>query len=330
MPDLYGMVDAAYILYTLGKLADITDRSSRQVWASRILACQDAQGWFSKRNLRGHPDQHATAYAMGGLRLLEVGADERHLDAIKPLTAILPILTDHDQFRQWIEHLGFRPSISSLLRKNLGWHYVWRGSHIGGGVPAALGMALDLLEQWWPGQVDLDQWFAWYFDWLDTHARADTGYWQRAFWNPVYRTPTLIDMAGAVHFFWIYEALEQPFPYPEAVIQSTLRLQRPHGLYGDHPFCIDLDGNFCMIRSFLQLPEERQQMYADRVYRSAERNFEAILRALTERPLTETYSDSHGLPGALAALVECTKLPDFKHTAALSAWQHPLDKALWL
>jgi hypothetical protein len=328
--DLYGTVDGAYVLHTTNRLTNRTDRASRQEWASRILACQAEDGWFSRRNLRGHPREHATAYAIGALRLLEVEPDEHYVDMIKPLTSLLPILTDHDAFRRWIERLGFRFSVSSLLQKNLGWHCVWGGSHLGGGVAAAVGMARSLLDRWWPGQVDVDEWFTWYFDWLDVRANSNTGYWQRAFWNLVYRKPTMIDLGGAVHFFWVYESLDRPFPYPEETIQSTLQLQRPDGLYADHPFCIDLDADFCLIRSYLQLSEERQETYRESVYRSVEDNFEAVISRLTERPLSQIYSDSHGLPGALAALVECTKLPGFKYAGALSSWQHPLDRVWWL
>ena len=328
--DLYGSIDAAYILYALGILLRKTSHVSRQTWAKHILISQADQGWFTKLNLRGHPREHATAYAIAALHLLQIEPDEDYVTQIKPLTALLPLLTDRTAFLRWITRLDFCLDPRSILKKNLGWHYIWRGSHVGGGIPAVIGMTRHLFEQWWPGQVDVDQWFAWYFEWLDAHVNPKTGYWQRAFWNLIYRKPTLIDMGGAVHFFWIYEALGRPFPYPEAVIESTLALQRPNGLYKDHPFCIDLDGNFCLIRAYLQLPAEKQAQYRERVYRSAERNFEAIVKALLERPLEEIYSDSHGLPGALVALVECTKLPDFKYADALAGWQHPLDKVWWL
>ncbi len=328
--DLYGVIDAVYILSALGKLFQTIDKDHRAIWSKKILACQSSEGWFSERNLRGHPREHATAYAIGALHLLEIESDENYVDQIKPLTGLLPILTDRAAFLRWISRLGFRLNPRSILKKNLGWHYIWRGSHVGGGIPAAIGMTRHLFEQWWPGQVDIERWFTWYFEWLDAHANPRTGYWQRAFWNLVYRKPTLIDMGGAVHFLWIYEALGRPFPYPEAVIESTLALQRPDGLYKDHPFCIDLDGNFCLIRAYLQLSPEGQALYKERVYRSAERNFEAVVHALTAKPLEEIYDDSHGLPGALAALVECTKLPGFKYAEALAGWQHPLDKAWWL
>lgn len=329
-PNLYGMIDAVYILYTLGKLTEKTNSSSRAKWAENILACQDELGWFSRLNLRGHPREHATAYAIGALRLLEVEPDEHYVDRVKPIVPLLPILTNYRYFLRWISALDFRWSPESILRKNLGWHYIWRGSHVGGGVAAIIGMLYPILEHWWPGQVDVEQWFGWYFEWLDAHANPQTGYWQRALWNLVYRKPTLVDMGGAVHFFWVYEALKRPFPYPEAVIRSTLSLQRPDGLYKDRPFCIDFDGNFCLVRAYLQLPLERQILYKRQVYQAVEKSFEAIVRFLTTQPLEAVYADSHGLPGALAALMECTKLPDFKYAELIEDWQHPLDRAWWL
>ncbi|HNT78217.1 MAG TPA: hypothetical protein PKH77_24650, partial [Anaerolineae bacterium] len=206
-PDLYGMLDAAYTFHTLGLLLQKTDVASREVWATRILDCQDEQSWFTRHSLRGHPREHATAYAIAALHLLQIEPEEDYVSQIKPLTALLPILTNRTAFLHWINALDFRLDPRSILKKNLGWHYIWRGSHVGGGIPAAVGMTRHLFEQWWPGQVDVDRWFAWYFEWLDAQVNPKTGYWQRAIWNLVYRKPTLIDMGGAVHFFWIYEAL---------------------------------------------------------------------------------------------------------------------------
>ncbi len=329
-PDLYGMIDAAYILYTLGELPQVTDRKRRQLWAEAILACQDEAGWFSKRNLRGHSQAHATAYAIGALMLLEVEPDERYSDRVRPFTGMLPILTDSAAFIHWIEHLEFRGTLHDIRTKNVGWHHIWRSSHIGGGIPAALGMMRDQVTRWWPDTVVLDDWFAMYFAWLDAHANPATGYWQRAFWNKLYRRPTLIDMGGAVHFYWVYVASDHPLPYPARIIDATLSLQKTSGLYRQHPYCIDLDGNFCINRAYLQLDSGERARCQDAVYGAAETNFEAIVNALTTQPLDAIYVDSHGLPGALAALTECTKLPSFKYADLINNWQHPLDKVWWL
>jgi len=329
-PDLYGMIDALYIIYTLGLLPKLTDRSSRALWAGRILACQDEEGWFSRKNERGHSREHATAYALGGLGLLSVEGYENYIKLIKPLRGLFPILTDEKIFSKWISKLNFRLTPKSILGKNTGWHYIWRGSHVGGGVAAALGMTQPNNSEWLPERIDLDLWFNRYFTWLDEHVNAETGYWQRAFWNSIYKRPSLIDMGGAVHFLWVYDAFGRPFPYPEAIIQSTLPLQKTTGLYKDHPYCIDLDGNFCLIRSYLQLSEQSKSDYKESVYQSTTKNFEAIISELSTNRFEDIYTDSHGLPGALVALVECRNLPEFKYMSDLQTWKNPLDRVWWL
>ncbi len=329
-PDLYGMIDAVYILYTIRTLQDRTDLSSRKIWAERILSSQDANGWFTRRNIRRHSPEHATAYSIAALKLLELEPAEDYLIQLQPLNFLLPILTDYKLFECWINRLGFRYTPKSLANKNLGWHHIWHGSHVGGGIGAIIGMTQHLFEVWWPGKVDVQLWFRWYIDWLNTHVNPETGYWQRAFWNVVYRKPTLNDMGGAVHFYWVYAALGEALPYPERIMLTTLNLQRITGLYKNYPFCIDLDGNFCVIRSYLQLPPSKQQLHEQSVYQSVKQSFSGVVNALTKHPLEEIYPDSHGLPGALAALVECTKLPNFKYSECISAWKHPLDHVWWL
>jgi len=328
--DLYGMIDAVYILFILGLLHSHTTQDSRKIWANRILACQDEMGWFSLKNLRGHSREHATAYAIGALTLLEVESEEQYVAQIKPLDFAKPILTDQRTFLRWIDRLGFEYKLNEILRKNIGWNHIWRSSHIGGGIPAALQMTRDLHKEWWGDQIDVDIWFQWYFHWLNEHVNPQTGFWQRAMWNTFYRKATLIDMGGAVHFFWIYDAQQEPFCYPEQVIESTIKLQKATGLYKNHPFCIDLDGNFCIIRSFLQLPTNRQTEYKSSVYSAIEANFEGIITTLTKKSFNEIYANLHGLPGALAALAECTKLPNFRYSTHLAGWQNPFDKVCWL
>lgn len=328
-PDLYGMIDAVYILFTLDRLGDLTTRASREVWAGRILACQDEAGWFSLRNHRGHPREHATAYAVGALRLLEVEEGESYLDRVRPFEGIRAILSSRPAFLKWIRRMGFN-GLGDIPKKNVGWHHVWRGSHVGGGVPAALGMMRDYVDGWWPGQVSLDEWFGWYFDWLDSEVNPSTGFWQRAFWNLVVRRPTIIDLGGATHFLWVYEAYGRRFRFPARIIESTISLQRPTGLYREHPYCIDLDANFCIIRSYLQLPPDIQREMQPMVIQAVRRNFDAVARILLEGDLTRVYSDLHGPPGALAALVECTKMPGFAAGQAVSRWRHVLDYTWWL
>jgi hypothetical protein len=329
-PDLYGMVDAVYALYSLGELAAWTSKASRARWAARILSCQDEKGWFTKGNKKGHPKEHATAYAIGALCLLEVEEDEQYMARLRPIDGLFPLLKDPSYVTQWLERLDFRWHLGNILEKNLGWHYIWRGSHIGGGIAAIIGMLEGVLNESWGWKVDVEIWFRSYFEWLDQHVNPETGYWQRSFWNSLWKRPTVIDMGGAAHFYWIYEAKRRPFPYPEAVIKSTLHLQKQNGLYKEKPFCIDLDGNFLLIRSYRQLAQDKQEIWRDKVLSAVNRSGKAILKFLSGQNIEQVYPDLHYLPGAIVGLIECSKTGEASWVEILSGWKHPLDKVMWL
>jgi len=324
--DLYGMLDAVYILYTIGELEKFTSRQSRENWANLILECQDERGWFSYRNLRGHPKEHATAYAIGALRLLEVDKNERYLHKVKRIHELQDLLESKEKTIKWIKRMGFEFS----LKKNWGWHYIWRGSHIGGGVPAVIHMLENVIPQWWSKNFSLDLWFNCLFDWLDAHINPKTGFWQRAFWNVFLKKPTIIDLGGAAHFYWIYEARKRSFLYPKQLIYSTISLQKENGFYkGEKPWCIDLDANFCIIRSYNQLNEKDRREVRDLVDRSIYLNFISSIKLMTEHEIDSIYSNTHELPGALIALIESSKLNEF-YAELFNNWKHPLDVVAWL
>ncbi|MBD3408785.1 MAG: hypothetical protein GF419_01135, partial [Ignavibacteriales bacterium] len=136
--DLYGSIDAAYSLHILGALEETTP-DGRERWARRLLECQDEAGWFTKRNIRGHGKEHATAYALGALTLLGAPDNRDYLDLAKPLTDADDLLLDPKRFRKWIRRLGFKIDFKDPVG-GAGWNYVWRNSHIVGGVAAAVGM----------------------------------------------------------------------------------------------------------------------------------------------------------------------------------------------
>ena len=326
--DLYGMLDAVYNLYILGVMDEYTSSNSRKMWAAKILDCQDNQGWFSKKNLRGHSKEHATAYAIGALILLEQPGDDHYLENVKPLNGIKSIFSSEKNFKKWINRLGFKITTDDPVG-HAGWNYIWRSSHLGGGIAAALGMTRELHKNWWP-EKDTEEWFNWYFSWLDKKANKKTGYWQRAIWNWFVPGPTLIDMAGAVHFYWVYEKYGHPLPYPDRIIDSTLKVQKETGLYRSFPMCIDLDGNFCLTRSINALGRHEKDDKFMLVNESLSRNFEAVKNYLQSHSLNEVYNDSHGLPGALAALAECQVFEGFELMEEAKEFRNPFDKAWWI
>lgn len=109
------------------------------------------------------------------------------------------------------------------------------------------------------------------FDWLDDHQNPETGYWDLG------QGASLLDaMAGAFHFYFLYFYLGRPVNYAERIIDSTLALQQPDGLFdprGGGGACIDLDAIDILVK-FSMLTDYR----ATDIKAALTRAFEAILR----------------------------------------------------
>ncbi len=76
-------------------------------------------------------------------------------------------------------------------------------------------------------------------DWLDEHQNPDTGYWDLG-----QGADDLTAMAGAFHFYFFYLYLGRPIHHLESIVDHTLALQHPDGLYhpgGGGGSCHDLD-----------------------------------------------------------------------------------------
>lgn len=328
--DLYGMLDALYSLHIIGKLEHFTTKSSRATWAGKILACQDKTGYFTGKNLRKHSAEHATAYAIGGLKLLEIENDENYLNLLQPLAFLIPLLTSENAFIRWISRMGLN-SVTDIFHKNLGWHYIWRGSHVGGGIAATIGMTSGLFNSWWPEKaISYTRWFELFFLYLNSVINTDTGLWQRAFYNRFYRKATINDLGGASHFWWIYQKYNVSLPKPENAIHSILSLQKPSGLFKGYPFCIDFDGVNGLCTALLQIESQSNRSLKISVITAVEKAQEGILNFLLQCDFETIYSDSHGLPGALAAIKECARISQFSVVRDPVLWNNVLDKIWWL
>jgi hypothetical protein len=300
--DLYGMLDAVFSLYIVDQLDRITTEESREIWGHRILECQDEDGFFSKKNHRGHCKEHATAYAVSALLMLE--PDGRFLEELKPMQFLFPLLTSEKTFKQWFSRMGMN-SVQDIKNKNIGWNYIWRGSHVGGGVAAVVGMTQHLFNGWWPNEaVHASSWLTGYFDALNARISSKTGVWQKSIYNLIIRKPTVIELGGAAHFWWIYQKADVAIPYPEKAIDSIISVQKATGLYKGHPFCIDFDGVNGLVTAFSCLSEQQREKYRKRVKDSINKSFNAVVDYLNEHSFDSIYSNSHGLPGALAVLAE--------------------------
>ena len=134
-------------------------------------------------------------------------------------------------------------------------------------------------------------------------------------------------MAGAFHFYYIYEYFKHPLPYPEKIVDWTLRLQHKNGLWDKNvPYCIDLDGVYSLTRA-----SKAANAYRNRdVTRALEKTLDTIVTCLNDREfLFNNYQNSHRLVGALAAVAEIQNyLPDRVSTP--KPWRNQLDVAPYI
>lgn len=309
--DLYGSADVVYLLWTAGQIEDRTTPEGRAAWAALIQSYQDpATGWFTRGNETLHFKEHATAYATGALALL--GARPR------------------DPFR-WAHKITASREATGRWLSGIWWDEVWEGSHQGGGVAASLLMT----------DAAPDQWFDWYLDWLDREVNPRTGLWQRAFFNRFTERPTMHDLGGAAHFWWIYQHRGRPIPCPERVIDTVLALQLESGLWdrklkkGDFPYCINLDAVNGLKSAWLALREEGWEYRTADIAAALDRYLSRCCQVLTAPGAVERlYNNSHDLPGAIIGVAEADGF--FRIAAGASRiktrrqWRSVLDVICWL
>lgn len=309
--DLYGSCDMVYLLFTIGELEERTTEAGRREWAALIQGFQDPEtGWFDKGNVTLHFREHATAYATGALKLL--GSRPLH-----PFRWAERIIESEEAMDRWLSGIW--------------WDVVWVGSHQGGGVAASLLMTDSAPEEW----------FGWFFAWLDREVNPETGLWQRAFYNRVYKKPMKNDLGGAAHFWWIYEAKGRPIPYPERVIDSVLSLQRDNGLWEKYktkptyPTCINCDAINGINLAYNQLLAGGQDYRRRDIEAAYLRFYEACDRILNQPDaLEKLYTNAHDLPGGLIGVAEAERFMQVHGGGALletrRPWRSVLEVISWL
>jgi hypothetical protein len=291
----YGTTDMLISRYTMGDL-ELSEKE-KDAWAAVINRFQRPDGWYAKSHTR-HAREHTTAYATAALALIERRPGRAFAWA-------LPILRDERSWESWI--------------RGPHWSIVWPGSHVISGVPAALAMTGGGSEAF----------FDWYFDWLDHEADPRSGFWCRGLVHRlgIIQKPTKHEMGGAFHMFYVYERFGRAWRHPERVVDESLRLQHTNGLWDkDVPYCIDLDGLYCVLRSSRNAGGYRKDDAA-----SAARAFlETAERVMGNRDLLfGGYPNSHRLTGALSAIAECARsFPELVTTPR--PWRQSLDVAPYI
>lgn len=294
---LYGTTDVLFCRAIMNVL-DLTGEE-KDSWAKSINQFQKPEnGWYKKKYTWNHSKQHTTAYAVAALHLIDR----------RPAFDFAwkeNLLANEKNMNRWIERIP--------------WSIIWPGSHIVSGVPAILAMLGEGTEAF----------FDWYFDWLDREADPNSGFWCRGWVHKlgIISTPTKHEMGGAFHMYFVYEYLNRKWPYPKKIIDHSLRLQLPSGLWDKNvTYCIDLDGIYNMTRSNQIAGGYRE----DEIRKSCIRYLEAAELILNDRDyFFEHYTNTHILPGALGAIAECQKFyPELVKTS--TPWVQTLDKACFI
>lgn len=299
---LYGTTDMLISTFILDDLQ--LSENQKDEWSRVINQFQHPKtGWYTKKYALHHYKEHTSAYAIAALYL--IGRLPKD-----PFSWKNTILKDETAWERWI---------SGRRDTRLLWSIIWLGSHVISGIPAMLAMTNQGNEQF----------YDWYFDWLDSHANPDSGFYHLGVQHKlgVNKIASKHEMAGAFHIYYVYEWFNRKWPYPEKIVDHCIRLQHENGFWDkDVTYCIDLDGLYSMIRSSRNANWYRK----DDVKQAVCRYLENAERALNdEKFFFENYSNTHILPGALAAIAECQKwFPELVKTA--QPWKQSLDFACYI
>lgn len=243
-----------------------------------------------------HYKEHTAAYAVAALKLVD-------RSPAYPLYWANDIIKSTQSMERWIKHPN--------------WSFIWATSHIISGVPAALVIANEGTEAF----------FNWYFEWLNRHVDPQSGFWRLGLIHRLRKVPHLHDMAGAFHMYYVYEYFQKLWPFPERIIDHTLRMQHENGLWDKEvTYCVDLDGLYCLTRSSRNAnwyKKNEIESAVKRYLQTAERIFN------DETFFFQAYQNTHRLTGALSAIAECQKFfPDLIRTKR--PWLQSLDKACYI
>jgi hypothetical protein len=237
------------------ELYDALPGNGREVWKSVLLSVQDPRtGLFVDPIFSGDdldptsPGEdyvvHQTTYfALNALDAL--GSRPRY-----PLHFARPFC-DIAYLQRWLE--------------NLDWSDPWKESNW------VMFTAAALYVVWqWEGDRSALLALHHLLDWLDAHQDPETG-----FWGVRERASLLHAMAGTYHFLPFYFCLDRPIYFPEAMIESTLSLQQPDGLFhpdGGGDTCLDVDAVDILVKCSLVTSH-----LGDKVRTALERAYYGIL-----------------------------------------------------
>ena len=185
------------------------DETTRAAWVGYLLSFQDkTTGLFRDPDASSrvtdsyhdqeHLDRQLTGFCLAALRVL--GAEPCYR-----LRYVTPWCDDEYMFK-WLDGLD------------------WTWSSLSGN--KAMFIAIMLVHELERGNAAAEKGLHAWFRWHDTHVNPRTGYWG------ITRACRYFQgMTGFVHQFLIYNYMGRRVPYTERVVDRTLLLQQPDGLF---------------------------------------------------------------------------------------------------
>jgi len=264
----YGAADAANILYTIGDFP--REEADRRAWIRELRSFQDPKtGLYHGGD---HHPYHTTAFCIAALELFDA-------------------LPDHPVIG--IEHLVAPEGLEEFL-EGLDWvEKPWSESHQGAGVYVSLVLTGAAPKEWEDA----------YFAWLDGQSDPETGLWRRGCIDRRDSAPLFHHLAGSFHYGFNYEYARHPWPHPEALIDTCLRVvdEGLHPGLGESVGFAEIDWVYCIHRTSRQTAHRRDDV------RSALEEFaRKYIRYLArlDRGSDGGWNDLHRLFGAVCALAE--------------------------
>jgi hypothetical protein len=323
--DLFGSLDAVYILAILRRLGPLTTPDSRTRWCERILEFQGPDGWFRANDRQRHHPIHASAYALGALALLAEEDGRDMIGGVKPIHAgsQLPL-----QLTSGWDRLPLAQRL-----------HFWRGSHRIAGFAAIVGQLSDAghmekLPSVKDAGVWLGRWAANATESIDPQSGSWSlvPRWLESAFGMAYQIrhrPEFGHIGGAAHVYWILHKLNLPMPAPAATVDWIMNRAAQAPICEGAPYCLDFDRAFLLARNAAECDTGPEKASARRFLSEVRR---AVLGYYYGHERHSWHESAHKLPGGLACVAEVDRSLSLAEARPEGGypWRDVFDTVWWL